>query len=93
MAFPGVGITGAFLGGGFLISTRSGTSMATPHAAGVAALLLEDDPSLDPATVKQRILDSALDNPNTGSTPNRVYGHGLGNACQALQLSTCRPVP
>lgn len=89
VSFPGVAITSAFPGGGLLISTLSGTSMATPHAAGTAALLIQQDAARTPAQVKGIITGTAWKTPNTGPAWNDVYGHGLGNACRALGLSTC----
>jgi hypothetical protein len=38
-----------------------GTSAAAPHAAGVAALMLQVDPSLTPAAIKMALKDSAID--------------------------------
>ena len=60
----------------------NGTSMACPHAAGVAALLLSVDPSLSPAQVQSLLEDTATDLGAPGKDP--VYGHGLVNAYQAV---------
>ena len=54
---PGVDIRSAWRGGGS--NTISGTSMASPHGAGVAALVLERDPGADPEAVKRTVEDTA----------------------------------
>lgn len=89
VAYPGVGITSAYIGAGVLVATLDGTSMATPHAAGNAAVLLQKEPTLSADQVKSRILGTAVKTDNTGSTANVVYGHGLGNVCRSLQLDGC----
>jgi subtilisin family serine protease len=55
---PGQGITSAWNSGDSATNTISGTSMASPHTAGVAALYLQSFPSASPASV-QKALGSA----------------------------------
>ncbi|MFG3256117.1 S8 family peptidase [Streptomyces sp. NPDC048172] len=68
---PGVDIVGAGMGGGE--ATMSGTSMASPHAAGVAALYLADNKDAKPDAVSKALTDGAskdvVGNPGQGS-PN-----------------------
>lgn len=59
-----------------------GTSMATPHAAGIAALLLSKNPSLTPAQVKAILESTATDKGDPGR--DNIYGYGLVNAVAAL---------
>ncbi|MGH9285066.1 MAG: S8 family peptidase, partial [Acidimicrobiales bacterium] len=54
---PGVAITSAWSASDTATNTISGTSMATPHTAGVAALYLEDDTAASPSTVRTALFD------------------------------------
>jgi subtilisin family serine protease len=54
---PGVGIYSSYLGGG--MASLSGTSMATPHVAGLAALALSANPNLTASQLRTLIVDGA----------------------------------
>ncbi len=56
---PGQSITSAYVGGITRTATLSGTSMASPHVAGVAAMYLSSNPSATPAQVTSTLLNAA----------------------------------
>ena len=56
---PGVGITSAWYTSTTATNTISGTSMATPHTAGVAALYLQSSPSATPQQVRDALFAAA----------------------------------
>lgn len=72
---------------GYTYGFMSGTSMATPVVAGVAALLQQRWPSLknSPETLAKILLTTATDKGAPGVDP--VYGYGLLNAAAAFRAN------
>lgn len=89
----GDGATGVYstLPGG-KYGTKSGTSMASPHVTGVAALIASADPSLTPADIRSRLASQAndlacpaSDSRCTGTTANNAFfGEGQVDALKAV---------
>ncbi|WP_052342569.1 S8 family serine peptidase [Bacillus sp. EB01] len=63
-------------------TSMSGTSMATPHVAGIVALMIEADPSLSPDEIKKILQDTATNMPGYETWE---AGSGYVNAYAALE--------
>ena len=85
---PGVNVPSTKMGGGYV--QMSGTSMATPGAAGVCALILSKNPTLLPEEVDEIMQTSVLP---LGEPPkNNDYGTGRIDAMRCIE-NTPEPVP
>lgn len=74
--------------GGYL--SMSGTSMAAPFVAGLAALLLAQNPDRTPDDLARLISTTALDLGQPGRDP--IYGHGRIDPVAALALEASAPL-
>lgn len=68
---PGQNITSSWIGGPYNTATISGTSMASPHVAGLAALYLQENPYATPQLVSDTLKST--------SARNVVYSAGTGS--------------
>ncbi len=82
---PGVGVYSSVPGGGYQ-GGWDGTSMATPHAAGIVALIRQANPSLDVETIKTILMETARDEGAAGEDNN--YGWGFVDAQAAVIAAT-----
>ncbi|NBD11682.1 S8 family serine peptidase [Corallococcus silvisoli] len=73
---PGSSITSASNSGNSSSTSMSGTSMASPHVAGAAALYLSANPTATPAQVRDALVNNA--------TPNKVTSPGTGSPNKLL---------
>ncbi|WP_426309600.1 S8 family serine peptidase [Cellulosimicrobium sp. E-16] len=94
VAAPGTGIASVASGHLDGASIKSGTSMATPHVAGIAALVKQAHPGWAPAEVKASVMNTATHDVFTGPSgtgtaygPERV-GSGRVDAVDAVANTT-----
>lgn len=70
-------------GGSYL--AMQGTSMASPHIAGIIALMLEADPTLDYDRIIEIFQETSVADNFTGTLPNHEFGHGKVDAQAAVK--------
>jgi subtilisin family serine protease len=80
---PGNSVYSSVPGSGY--SYFSGTSMATPHVAGVVALMRSANPDLDVITIKQILMNTADDLGTPGE--DNSYGWGFLDAYEAVSTA------
>lgn len=71
---PGSQINSSWIGSNTATKVLNGTSMATPHVAGVVAEMLQSTPTATPETISTNLLNQASSNvvKNPSGSPNRL---------------------
>lgn len=82
VAAPGVQVYSSVPGGGYEQYGWDGTSMAGPHVAGVVALMRQANPDLDVDSIKQILMNTAVDLGNFGE--DNAFGWGIIDAYAAV---------
>jgi len=93
IAAPGTDVNSTTWGGGYSGDTWSGTSMATPHVAGVVALMLEASPTLDPDLIQTAYESVAIDLGDPGHDNDFGWGQTDAMACVDAALNYADPRP
>jgi serine protease len=90
---PGDGITSAGIANTSASAVLSGTSMASPHVAGAAALHTANSPSATPAQVAAALINAStpnvVTNPGTGSPNRLLYTLGSGGTPPTITSFVC----
>ncbi len=73
---PGVNVYSSVPGGGYN-GTFSGTSMAGPHVAGIVALMRQACPDCDPVTIKEALINTAIDSGYGSTGDDNTWGYGF----------------
>lgn len=81
---PGVAVYSCVPGGGYEDEDWSGTSMSGPHVAGVVALMREACPDCDYITIKEALMNTAIDEGYPPVGDDNIFGHGFLNAYDAV---------
>ena len=74
---PGVDVTSTVPGG---YADKPGTSMATPHVSGIAALLLSAEPDVSPEDLSVALTETAWKPDGESLEQDTRYGHGVVDA-------------
>ena len=68
-----------------------GTSASSPFTAGVIALMLQKNPTLDAEQVRQILIKSARKGGSVGAVPNPEWGYGMLDPAAAIAATPVRP--